>query len=811
MKFFRRTDGDAAQVHGHGQVEDKDREIEELGSAMMAMSQDMEEKDRQIERLEAVIATMEQDMASAQGAGVPQQPSMVADLQAGGGDRDQLVQRAACAEAKAIQFQQACNDREVQVAELQEALANTEETLFKRAADAEGKVQEMQAILTEKDRISMELQAMLGDMEQELSRLQDEAARNAVSVDAEGKTTQLQVLTDLKDQQIARLEAVLQGMEEEITQLRGGAGGGEATLRQVVEERDQDISRLHNTMTNTASRVEAMEAEREALAQRAGLAEQEAGRLQGLLDMKDKQISQLLVSEKETSASRGRVVDAELQRLQVACGEKDQTILQLQAQMSARSMGGDQEKQALAMQANEAQVKIAQITKSFEEERAKLRNRLTEQFEAEYAAIRSQVTQSEREAQKCREERDAVARRMEQTITEYEQKLRLIGAEARQAFDSMPQPATRTFKDGQLNQLNGANKSLASTGPALAASLAEACAPPRHGDRPAAGPARERAAAGQDPGPGGVPQTGYGGVHSADRRCGASHGLPCLAAARDAHGPLPLWRRPAADAAGGAAVAQVSPLRGSVHIPARTGSAVISPLRSFTAPGPALMQQMPAQPMPAAASYMVRAQQMAASPVALARGLAAAAAAGRGGAAARGRFGGKAAAGLTSEAYLLWGRPLAAGDDAERGRNADAAGCLPHEFVGIPGDAACGLAHELRGAHAASDLADGFRPPAPALAHRRVHAHAPAARGGCSGHWQPVASFRRLPGRPRAGRVREPAAGGPPCRGQHVHGIGLQDRGRRGPGPAPGAWGEGRAGAQLGEGGGRPGGGGVER
>mmetsp|Transcript_146976 Transcript_146976/g.409412 ORF Transcript_146976/g.409412 Transcript_146976/m.409412 type:complete len:732 (+) Transcript_146976:61-2256(+) len=442
--FFRRSaDGEPTM---HAGDEKPDDQVSLLEATVAGMQQDMQEKDRQIERLEAVVAQMEQDMAGMpppsagayardasleQAAMIEQQAiaeARIAELQAASGEKDQqivrleealaateesLFQRASDAEARA-EFLQACaNEKDNRIAQLEDAMASMGqhqpdvEMHIKRAMDAETRVAQVQATADEKEQYIVRLEAEIALLRTAATGSADTKAHSQRAADAEAKASQLQVLVDAKDKQITQLETILQGMEEETSMMRASAAQDEKVpqLEAMLQQRELDVSQLQSDLERAMQQIELAEAEKKEDA-------------------------------KTTSAAQSQAAEAEISRLQKLVGERDQLIARLQSTANVAPTGA-------------SSAEVAQLTRSFEEEKMALQNELTVQFEAEYAALHSQVATLQREAQAARSERDATANELQRVAVQYEQQLQASASQAPigQASPEVP-PRVRQAEDG---------------------------------------------------------------------------------------------------------------------------------------------------------------------------------------------------------------------------------------------------------------------------------------------------------------------------------------------------------------------------
>mmetsp|Transcript_146977 Transcript_146977/g.409419 ORF Transcript_146977/g.409419 Transcript_146977/m.409419 type:complete len:759 (+) Transcript_146977:61-2337(+) len=469
--FFRRSaDGEPTM---HAGDEKPDDQVSLLEATVAGMQQDMQEKDRQIERLEAVVAQMEQDMAGMpppsagayardasleQAAMIEQQAiaeARIAELQAASGEKDQqivrleealaateesLFQRASDAEARA-EFLQACaNEKDNRIAQLEDAMASMGqhqpdvEMHIKRAMDAETRVAQVQATADEKEQYIVRLEAEIALLRTAATGSADTKAHSQRAADAEAKASQLQVLVDAKDKQITQLETILQGMEEETSMMRASAAQDEKVpqLEAMLQQRELDVSQLQSDLERAMQQIELAEAEKkESLSSKDELLQ-----LQATLNGKDADLTQLLEDAKTTSAAQSQAAEAEISRLQKLVGERDQLIARLQSTANVAPTGA-------------SSAEVAQLTRSFEEEKMALQNELTVQFEAEYAALHSQVATLQREAQAARSERDATANELQRVAVQYEQQLQASASQAPigQASPEVP-PRVRQAEDG---------------------------------------------------------------------------------------------------------------------------------------------------------------------------------------------------------------------------------------------------------------------------------------------------------------------------------------------------------------------------
>mmetsp|Transcript_146975 Transcript_146975/g.409406 ORF Transcript_146975/g.409406 Transcript_146975/m.409406 type:complete len:773 (+) Transcript_146975:61-2379(+) len=446
--FFRRSaDGEPTM---HAGDEKPDDQVSLLEATVAGMQQDMQEKDRQIERLEAVVAQMEQDMAGMpppsagayardasleQAAMIEQQAiaeARIAELQAASGEKDQqivrleealaateesLFQRASDAEARA-EFLQACaNEKDNRIAQLEDAMASMGqhqpdvEMHIKRAMDAETRVAQVQATADEKEQYIVRLEAEIALLRTAATGSADTKAHSQRAADAEAKASQLQVLVDAKDKQIMQLETILQGMEEEHSQLQASAAQDERVpqLEAMLQQREFEVSQLQSEMERAAQQIERVETEKMEILQDSVSSREELLQLQATLNGKDADLTQLLESERNTSAAQKQAAEAEISHLQKLVGERDQLIARLQSAVAAAPTGA-------------SSAEVAQLTRSFEEEKLTLQNELTAQFEAEYAALHSQVATLQKEAEAARSERDTTASELQRVVTQYEQR-----------------------------------------------------------------------------------------------------------------------------------------------------------------------------------------------------------------------------------------------------------------------------------------------------------------------------------------------------------------------------------------------------
>lgn len=407
--------------------------IAEVEARTRELQDAVEDKDRLVTELFTSVAEREQEIAKLQEA-LAQQPE-VADGMSGHPDEvvQELEQRTLSAEARveelgslveekdlqAVQLSSTVTTLEQEVIRLRTALmpaSNTEE-LLQRAADAEARAADLQAAYEDQEAEKVQLVAQVAAMEQELQQLESRVAGNEVqsrgfpqpgeleeltqrAVVAEARATEFEELAARSEDELAQLKATVAGSEQASHQRAVVAEQQLEDFHAITGERDQQFTQLREELKATKQELshQAMTAaSREAQLQAAATAaEQRVEQLKQHIELAEQE----MVALRSNHADKADAFEAELQRFkevetnsreaEALINERDGHILQLR-----QDMGGLEEElsQLRLQQAHAEEVAKQSLLKQTSVAQAHLRTvEETEAKAAHFAALADEKT-----------------------------------------------------------------------------------------------------------------------------------------------------------------------------------------------------------------------------------------------------------------------------------------------------------------------------------------------------------------------------------------------------------------------------------